>query len=515
MIKTKNKIELSNPFMNISGKKEREALEKDIQFCKENILVSRFIRRRIVFFMDGYRYAAQDVKKKWGISFSFFESGHDQIKKAYMTENLEKEAGKLWWDMMNKDKGFSKQLVKELLDIIDLEKKIAKTIPQKELSRKEMEEYMLMHLDWWISFFEVAYLWFCAEDIKQMTEKELTKIWKDFKYNKETITLDHFKESVYRPMKWPLSSVEQRDLLALKKLKGKDREKALEDHVKKYRHLALHNIDDEYFNKDYYQSRLHALEDEKEYESQVKLMKTADNELEHANEILKLSPLPEWIKDRIEFVRWFMYIRTESVDHFMLVNSAYKSVFEFLSKEFDLAMEEVLHMTYEEINSILRKGKLTIPKELIKSRTHEGYAFLIGVNESYLTTGKEVDELHNLAIPKDEGKEIKELKGQSAFKGIIKGKARVVLDRRKAHEVKNGEILVTTMTSPEFVPAMKISGGIVTNEGGVLCHAAITARELQKPCVIGTKIATDIIKTGDELELDADKGIVKIIKKAN
>jgi len=59
---------------------------------------------------------------------------------------------------------------------------------------------------------------------------------------------------------------------------------------------------------------------------------------------------------------------------------------------------------------------------------------------------------------------------------------------------------------------MKLSAGIITNEGGILCHAAIMSRELRKPCIIGTKIATDIIKTGDMVEVDADNGIVKIIK---
>src|SRR3989344_6080534 len=167
-MKTKTKLKFSNPFFNISGSKERKAIDKGLVIIRKIGLTNRFTRRRIVFFMDGYRYAAQAVRKRWDIDFSFFESGHDQIKKAYMTENLEKEAGKLWWEMMNKDKNFSKQLVKELLDIIAWEKRLATTIPRKELSRKEMEEAMLMHLDWWISFFEVAYLWFCAEDIKNM-----------------------------------------------------------------------------------------------------------------------------------------------------------------------------------------------------------------------------------------------------------------------------------------------------------------------------------------------------------
>ena len=116
-----------------------------------------------------------------------------------------------------------------------------------------------------------------------------------------------------------------------------------------------------------------------------------------------------------------------------------------------------------------------------------------------------------MLFPKEDKKEIKELKGQVAFKGKVRGIARVILDRRNANELKEGEILVTTMTSPEFVPAMKISSGVITNEGGILCHAAIMSRELRKPCVIGTKIATDLIKTGQEIILDANSGIITLL----
>ena len=124
-MKTKTKLEFSNPFFNISGSKERKAIDKDLVIIRKIGLTNRFTRRRIVFFMDGYRYAAQAVRKRWDIDFSFFESGHDQIKKLYTTKNLERDAGKIWWDMMNKDKNFSKHLVQELLGIIELEKNLA------------------------------------------------------------------------------------------------------------------------------------------------------------------------------------------------------------------------------------------------------------------------------------------------------------------------------------------------------------------------------------------------------
>jgi pyruvate,water dikinase len=64
------------------------------------------------------------------------------------------------------------------------------------------------------------------------------------------------------------------------------------------------------------------------------------------------------------------------------------------------------------------------------------------------------------------------------------------------------------MTSPEFVPAMHRAIAIVTDEGGVLCHAAIVSREMEKPCIIGTKIATKSLKDGDFVEVDTKKGLV-------
>ena len=70
------------------------------------------------------------------------------------------------------------------------------------------------------------------------------------------------------------------------------------------------------------------------------------------------------------------------------------------------------------------------------------------------------------------------------------------------------------MTMPDYVPAMNMAAGFVTDEGGLSCHAAIVAREMKKPCVIGTKTATKKIKDGDLIEVDANNGVVRIIKSA-
>ncbi len=105
------------------------------------------------------------------------------------------------------------------------------------------------------------------------------------------------------------------------------------------------------------------------------------------------------------------------------------------------------------------------------------------------------------------------IKGQIGQKGKIKGIVKVCAGAEDAlRKIKNGNILVCGMTLPEYVPAMKKAGAIITDEGGITCHAAIISRELKIPCVTGTKIATQVLKDGDCVEVDANQGIVKILK---
>ncbi len=102
-------------------------------------------------------------------------------------------------------------------------------------------------------------------------------------------------------------------------------------------------------------------------------------------------------------------------------------------------------------------------------------------------------------------------KGSPAFSGKVNGHVKIVVKRSDAGAVKKGDILVSSMTNPDYLPAMKLAAAFVTDEGGITCHAAIIAREMKKPCIIGTKIATQIFKDGDMVEVDATKGIVRKI----
>ena len=79
-------------------------------------------------------------------------------------------------------------------------------------------------------------------------------------------------------------------------------------------------------------------------------------------------------------------------------------------------------------------------------------------------------------------------------------------------KMKAGDIMVSIQTMPELLPAMKMAAAFVTDMGGITSHAAIVSREMKTPCIVGTRIATRVLKDGDLVEVDANKGIVKIIK---
>ncbi len=105
-----------------------------------------------------------------------------------------------------------------------------------------------------------------------------------------------------------------------------------------------------------------------------------------------------------------------------------------------------------------------------------------------------------------------EVKGVCAAAGNAIGEARIVRKASELGKLKKGDILVTIMTTPDFVLGMKRAAAIVTDEGGVTCHAAIVSREMGIPCVVGTGNATKVFKDGDVIEVRAQHGIAKKIK---
>jgi len=122
-----------------------------------------------------------------------------------------------------------------------------------------------------------------------------------------------------------------------------------------------------------------------------------------------------------------------------------------------------------------------------------------------VTTFKEMKE-ERPVIQEEVGKIL--LKGETASAGVYAGPVRIILNASQLGTVQKGDILVTPMTTPDMVPAMQKAGAIVTNEGGLTCHAAIVAREMGTPCIVGTEHATEVLKEGEMVTVHASRGVV-------
>ncbi len=103
---------------------------------------------------------------------------------------------------------------------------------------------------------------------------------------------------------------------------------------------------------------------------------------------------------------------------------------------------------------------------------------------------------------------IREMRGVIACNGVARGKVRIIITADDQKKMRKGDILISTMTTPRLMTAMKKAAAIVTDEGGLTAHAAIVSREFNIPCIVGTKHATQVLKDGDLVEVDANKGIV-------
>jgi phosphoenolpyruvate synthase/pyruvate phosphate dikinase len=179
---------------------------------------------------------------------------------------------------------------------------------------------------------------------------------------------------------------------------------------------------------------------------------------------------------------------------------------EILSKLLKATSDEVQQHSFTEIEQALKDSKLR------KANRISEYFDFCFISTKERLEKIEKDTAQKLYSQLNSVEDKSEITGTIAYPGKATGRVRIVLDPSKKVEFNHGDILVAEMTRPEYVPLMNKAAAVVTDGGGSLCHAAIVARELKKPCIIGTKNATKILQNDDLVEVDADKGIVRKLK---
>jgi len=182
-----------------------------------------------------------------------------------------------------------------------------------------------------------------------------------------------------------------------------------------------------------------------------------------------------------------------------------------LARRLKITEDQIKTLTDPELEQLIKDKKLN-RKEINQRQKY--YALATFKHKLFLYYGKKVKQIENKYFVEQKNKEIKELKGIPAKKGVAMGYAKIVLSYDDFKKFKEDDILIATNTMPEYMPIIRKAKAIVTDLGGITCHAAIVSREINKSCIIGTKIATQVLKDGDLVEVDANKGVVKILKRA-
>jgi phosphoenolpyruvate synthase/pyruvate phosphate dikinase len=252
---------------------------------------------------------------------------------------------------------------------------------------------------------------------------------------------------------------------------------------------------------------------EENFEENHRAQKEANEKNRHtAEKVMTLLEGDENLLADIADARELAYVLTAGIEEAYISASKYLKLMQIAAERIGVSFTEMKYLLSKEVYQLLM-GQMK-REDIDLEERKKGFVMMILGGQQYALYG---DPGHALSLAIDTAlntvdTSIKEFKGQVACKGRASGRVKVATTPGEAHELKAGEILVCPMTNPDYVPAMKRSAAIVTDEGGLLSHAAIMSREFGKPCVIATKIATKLLKDGDQVEVDAEKGIVRIIK---
>lgn len=214
----------------------------------------------------------------------------------------------------------------------------------------------------------------------------------------------------------------------------------------------------------------------------------------------------------IKVVRVAFYLVDYKKELFTQLHWYSERLFTEISRRLKIPKHLVRYMLAEEVSQCLLKN-LSIKRQLVQSR-YNNCVITIKKSGAVKVFGgiKARLIIDNFLKSNSKIKKQDYLSGRIGNPGITRGLVRVIMDARKIDIFKHGEILVSPMTSPDYILAIRKAAAIVTDEGSTTCHAAIVSRELNIPCIVATQKSTRVFKTGDFVEVDANKGVVKLLK---
>jgi len=326
---------------------------------------------------------------------------------------------------------------------------------------------------------------------------------------------EEYLEILSSPVKFSFFQQEELDLLELASIKKeKESKKMIKEHAKKYCWLLNSYGGNRILKPKYFESRLKELLKEKKAETLISKIREVikNNRRRKMGLIKKLKSSEEivLIAEQLSQSIWWQDLRK---GYIWRMNYFWDKFLKEICLRKKWNFNEILYCQYSDLADIA-KGRRVDKKEILKRKNY--YAIYFNGNRiQHFSDEKFIKKLFDLysEVKISEKEEIKGLVVSKGKDAIVKGRVKIIENPFKDNKkMQKGDILVAGMTSPEYIVVMKKAKAIITDHGGMTSHAAIVSRELGVLCIVNTKIATKVLKDGDLIEVDAEKGVIRKIK---
>jgi len=321
-------------------------------------------------------------------------------------------------------------------------------------------------------------------------------------------------ERLSAPEKLSFYQLAELELIGLKKYLSNKKlfERKLAAFQKKYFWIMNNYSETKVLTKEYFKNELKKYSKskidkiEKEFRNMPKMI--GQEKLDIINKF-RLDKKILQISDKLTFCIWWQDLRK----YYIYLANHYITLFlnEF-SNRYRLSLADLEYYNVNETLALTACHKVVSNREILRRKKFMAVYYSAKLNSLKYFSGSSAKKIISRFEASKRMRKTKSFKGIVVSRGkTICGRVRIITSASRLPGMKKGEILIATMTTPDYISAMKKAAAIVTDEGGMTCHAAIVARELKIPCIVGTKIATKVFKDGDFIEVDAEKGFVKRI----
>lgn len=410
---------------------------------------------------------------------------------------------------LQKDGGFLTKLLKSSYEENEITEQWARNLEEKDFLNTTKEE-IVAH---WQTYIEKIYHFgsyvvlplFLEEYLEKQLKQEVEKKF-------PAVEVAEVYQILTTPMKLGVIQQEEENLLriAIKKVSGDEVIGDIQKHLREFAWIKNNKFDGSFYTAEEISVRVDTLSqnDPEKHLAQYldKIQSTQAKFTKYRNMFLDndaVIAIIDTLQESIYFRSW----RTERYyRNAYFLQGLFKKTAELLNLG---NAKDIFFLTAPEIMNGLTTD-FAVDLNKIRERK-DGYVLYSDTKDIYIFSGTD-REMFLGKVKLNPVEMTNVIKGQVAYPGYAKGRAVVVTSIPDLKKVQQGDILVSLSTTPDFVPVLKHVIAIVTEEGGVLSHASVISRELHIPCVIGTKVATKILKDGDIIEVDANKGVVTIIK---